>query len=320
MSETESGMSGFYKYDTTRFVKFTEEHLSMLERILLDYRSKPPISYLLTFYPDLQAHLDATDPHKLQMSEFTEGLMTQLYEVYISLGYTGDPNEMLEKLIKNIKVADAETITHNASRYEGINVIGWKYLFEAHAKKILSHNDRFDVFKIRGDMFYQEPVWDFTYTFASLFDPYLEDGYTLDTWNPAEGTIFFECILNDFSSKTELFQIQGVDQVLTAYSDTVEEQPYLHVALDEIPVISIPIQTRVRPFVERLAVSYNTEKNMIWWRSILYNDMSSYLLKPGVSLVLKAPLQEICGDNPAIMRTIRYYPRSMTLANMTVLL
>lgn len=319
-TESESSVKGFYKYDTQRLVGFTPEHLSVLERIILSYRKKPPLAQLMEFYPDLEQHLNDTNPHNLQMSEFLQDFLDQLYSKYQQLGYNGSVTEMLESIIKNITIADSSRIFHTASRYEGINVVGWKALMDAHNQKQYAHEELFETFKIHGDMFFMEPVWMFTYLFSEFYDSYKEDGYTLDTWNPKEGSLFFECLLRDFSEKTILFEIKSISCTIYVYIDTVDDQPYLHISQDDTILVSIPFVTAVRPFIERMVISYDADAQQLLWRTTLLSGECHVSFPTGVTLFLRTPLQEICTNEVAVLRAIYYYSEKMSLDNMPVLL
>lgn len=321
MSDTEknSVVTGFYKYDTRKFRDFTPEHLSMLERIVLKYRNKEPLSLLMKFYPQLEQHLNDTNPHDFQVAPFAQELLDQLYTIYQQQGYTGSVTDMLEAILKNISIANVDTIFHTASRYEAINAPGWKKLMDAHKEKQYAHDDIFESFKIHGEMFFFEPVWMFTYLFSELYLPYKEDGYTLSSWNSQEGSLFFEGIFQDFSKKTVLFDIRGLESTFRVAIET-EEQACIGLFHNDECIVRVPIQTQVRPFLERMVFSYDNTARTFLWRTSLYKGEIPYTFPEGISLMVHVPFQEYCSDEAAVLRTIQYYSNKMTLDNMPILL
>ena len=322
-NETDSSWSGFYRYDTTRFKGFSEALISNMERILLRMRESPPLYDMLTFYNQIDEHLTATDPHDFAVNQITYELIQQLYEVYKNLGYDGSIEDMLSAVLKNITIADVESIMHSATRFEAINTIGWKLLADRHLYNVSAHRGLFDVLRIQDRMFYPEPTWHFNYTFKEFWDSYRTDGYTLANWNPYEGTLFMEFSLNDLTIDATLWTLYLQYQTFIFKVCPVEGKQSLIIIDNNREIVSTPVATNMEiPCIERLVFTYDNQAHTLYWRTLLDGGMiENITMSPGVYFTMTAPLQEQCdAATPAVIRLLSYYPRKMETDQTLILL
>lgn len=316
MGDSGSTMQSFYKYDTTRHIGFNEELLSNLERILLSFRNSPLVSGLCKFYDNLNEHLASTNPHQLDISEFDPDILGQMYDLYQSLGYTGTVEDMLKSLIKSIPaIADPKTIGSSAARHEAVNVEGWKKLLDIHNRSRSAHKILFDLYYLNEKMFYTDPSWEFCYMFKELYDSYIKDGYTLTSWNPQEGTLFFEFTTVNMTGKVYLFTIYLKSETISFFLEPSEQynnRQCLHIAINDAEVVS-PLMTSQTPYIDRGVFIYDNQNKRITWRTeVESGTIEDIVLSTAVYMKLNATLQETCSINhSAVMRFLTYYPKKM---------
>ena len=322
MSDTTSKWNSFYTYDKIHYHGWSEALISNLERILHAMRESPPVYNMISFYDELERHLSATNPHDFHITQFSREIIDHLYSIYKQLGYDGSITDMLERIIKNITIADVDTILNSATRYEAVNAIGWKLLTDTHKANLNAHHKLFDVFHLDDQMYYPESSWSFSSTFKELWNPFASHGYTLDGWNTYEGTLFTEIVVNNIPDTIDLFIIYFQSHVLTFQIRTIDDQQCLVVNNTGTDIVIAPLSTVDQsPCIERLIFSYDKQTKMGHWRTLTQGGVFAIDLSPALYLTMTAPLQESCADNAnAVIRVLTYYPRKIEPEQTLILL
>ena len=322
MSDTTSKWKSFSTYDRIHDHGWSEALISNLERILHAMRESPPVYNMISFYDELNTHLAATNPHDFRITQYSEEIIDQLYGIYRRLGYDGSIADMLERILKNITIADVDTILNSATRYEAVNVIGWKLLTDTHKANAHAHHKLFHVFRLDDQMFYPESSWSFSSTFKELWNPFAVQGYTLDGWNTYEGTLFTEIVVNNIPDEMVLFTIYFQSHVWVFSIRIINNRQCLVVANTGTDIVIAPLSTiEQSPCIERLIFSYDKQTGRGHWRTLTQNGTFAIDLSPAVYLTMTAPLAEHCSSTAnAVIRLLTYYPRKIEPEQTLILL
>lgn len=216
--ERQASIKGFHSIDAVRYEGFNDRILEEFERIIQGFYKLPLIETMKAFYTDLTAHLEHKNPHDLNIRIWASTLIDELYKAYLRSGHQGTVSDMMSAIVKLIEVGSEIDVKAGYSTEKAINVSGWRALFQMHQEDRYAHEEIFNRIQ-PGPFLLSTPCIAFNTLFSENFDPFINDGYTLDCWNEHEGTLFFEIIhdtslLEEENTRLLAFKLSFVDYAL----------------------------------------------------------------------------------------------------------
>ena len=189
--EENAQITGFHTITSNKPINFTEINTSELERILNSFILSSEFVAIKKFFNDLEAHIHTPYGHELNMHEFKDALIRQLFDIYVQSGYSGEYKDMLNAIIKDIKVATDAIAKVGVSTSEAITAQQFKKFYQDHVLSLGSHYKLFQQFRIGANWNIMPDIF-FTKDFKQDYDAFIEDGYTITEWNPTRGTIVLD--------------------------------------------------------------------------------------------------------------------------------
>lgn len=182
-------MSAFHTYSPFRYLGFTEHNLSELEQILINFIKLPKTQALLKYYDTLDTHLNH-DPtaHGYTIKPYAAYIVQQLYQAYLNQGYTGTVEDMLNSVIKDVKLATHADAVAGWDKVKVLLLKEWKFLLERHNQDPQSHPEIYALFRRQGPVS-ADPAWCLTYYVDPDSSIWETEGYTLLNWNQPQGTL-----------------------------------------------------------------------------------------------------------------------------------
>lgn len=306
MSEENAKVTGFHSISTVSYRGFSETVLRELEQYLHKISGSTKARALMDFFVELDKHLvHNPKAHNLDISQWSEELLNQLFNSYRECGFTGTRKDMILGIEKLITVASELDVQAGYSTVKALNVLGWQTYFHDHQADRKSHLDRFSTLYPRGAV-NKEPLFYFSHMFKENYEPYEDDGYTLDCWNPKAGSLVLDTTLN-YDEDLTIFTIEGIDWYLVLQGaivngiDTIEL--VLHRNTDVTKIISYSLKTNNTLQRERLVMSFDNK--IVHIKSQL-TESSNPLLLPSFPVAIKLNQPLVRGSRG--IREILYYP------------
>jgi hypothetical protein len=81
-----STISGFTEYTNVRYQGFTETLLSELEQIIRKFRDDSKTQNIIDFFTNLRKHFDTVNDGTIDLEDFSDEIVTQLYLTYRDIG------------------------------------------------------------------------------------------------------------------------------------------------------------------------------------------------------------------------------------------
>ena len=206
---------GFHTYEALTPVGFTPRVIQELEQLIIKFTHSSKVHLLLKFYQDLKDHIyRSPNAHQLNIEEWKEELLQQLYYLYRQAGFNGSQQEMLLNVIKNIEIATAEDLLRPVSKYKAVGTDFWRSLAEQHSNDPNAHPYLYKFFHNNYEVFNRQPVIYLDYTYPENLSYYENDFNLDDTWDPNGGTFLFGISYNSPSVITQtLYSIQFNNKV-----------------------------------------------------------------------------------------------------------
>lgn len=134
-----SKITGFDTLSTLRFEGFTERNMSELEQILLNLDKSESVQNIKDFYINLYNHIRDTKGHDIDLSEYSDTFLYQLYEVYRRYGNKDSISEMLLQVEKNITIATNKDIDAGFNDTKAVTAKQFKSIFQKHLDNPRAH-------------------------------------------------------------------------------------------------------------------------------------------------------------------------------------
>lgn len=139
-----SKITGFDTLSTLRFEGFTERNISELEQILLNLDKSESVQNIKDFYINLYNHIRDTKGHDIDLSEYSDTFLYQLYEVYRRYGNKDSISEMLLQVEKNITIATNKDIDAGFNDTKAVTAKQFKSIFQKHLDNPRAHRTIYD--------------------------------------------------------------------------------------------------------------------------------------------------------------------------------
>lgn len=139
-----SKITGFDTLSTLRFEGFTERNMSELEQILLNLDKSESIQNIKDFYINLYNHIHDTRGHDIDLSEYSDAFLYQLYEVYRRYGNKDSISEMLLQVEKNVTIATNKDIDAGFNDTKAVTAKQFKSIFQKHLDNPKAHRTIYD--------------------------------------------------------------------------------------------------------------------------------------------------------------------------------
>ncbi len=314
--EENAKISGFHTIATRKPINFNEINTSELERILNSFILSPEFITIKKFFENLDYHLTDTAPFHINMQNYKNDLVEQLFQIYIQAGYSGEYKDMLNSIVKDIDVASNEIARIGVSTTQAMTAQQFKNFFKKHVESIGSHYHLFQPFRIKANWNLM-PLIHFTSDYKEDYNPYIEDGYTVTEWNPTSGTIIIDFkYITDLPKEILVFHFEDPvirDNILTTESGvitfrTVPYEQVMYIA-DKVHnksanTTAIPMTFDTRYGSDRLIISYDLNQTFI--RTLTNNVISEFNLFHHniTSLEFK---QELGGEGQSSINEFAYY-------------
>lgn len=178
-------ISGFHSYSTSEFRGFTEQEMSILERILEKTFNHKDTQTIMKFFNDLHIHaFESPKAHEYNLTdeEYTS-LIYQLFKVYRNAGNTGTVSDMLHAIGKHIEVATESDLIIGYSEVKAITNKLWNMLFHEHLIDPRAHDDLFEIVR-RKFALDKAPL----FTLNNILPENYTSGMTIP-WHTDTGTI-----------------------------------------------------------------------------------------------------------------------------------
>ena len=134
-----SKITGFDTLSTLRFEGFTERNMSELEQILLNLDKSESVQNIKDFYINLYNHIRDTRGHEIDLAEYSDTFLYQLYEVYRRYGNKDSISEMLLQVEKNITIATNKDIDAGFNDTKAVTAKQFKSIFQKHLDNPRAH-------------------------------------------------------------------------------------------------------------------------------------------------------------------------------------
>lgn len=139
-----SKITGFDTLSTLRFEGFTERNMSELEQILLNLDKSESVQNIKDFYINLYNHIRDTRGHEIDLAEYSDTFLYQLYEVYRRYGNKDSISEMLLQVEKNITIATNKDIDAGFNDTKAVTAKQFKSIFQKHLDNPRAHRTIYD--------------------------------------------------------------------------------------------------------------------------------------------------------------------------------
>lgn len=139
-----SKITGFDTLSTLRFEGFTERNMSELEQILLNLDKSESVQNIKDFYINLYNHIHDTRGHDIDLSEYSDAFLYQLYEVYRRYGNKDSISEMLLQVEKNVTIATNKDIDAGFNDTKAVTAKQFKSIFQKHLDNPKAHRTIYD--------------------------------------------------------------------------------------------------------------------------------------------------------------------------------
>ena len=139
-----SKITGFDTLSTLRFEGFTERNMSELEQILLNLDKSESVQNIKDFYINLYNHIRDTKGHDIDLSEYSDTFLYQLYEVYRRYGNKDSISEMLLQVEKNVTIATNKDIDAGFNDTKAVTAKQFKSIFQKHLDNPRAHRTIYD--------------------------------------------------------------------------------------------------------------------------------------------------------------------------------
>ena len=305
-TENDATCSGFHSLDTVHYEGFQDSFLSNFEEILRNFTKLPKTQAIVTFLDRLRDHLQDRDGHDLQLSKLEDiehDLTKQLYKAYREYGNDGSVGDMYHQILKDVEVATLEEALLGISRDKAINVPAWQELIARHDRQARSHKELFDTLQPKS-AFNVSPTFYFSYYLQQLQELYEDDEYTIDTWNPEEGTIYFSVGYNyqDFPELADatvgtipIWSLEFIDRTITCsiQIDKSVEKAFLTLRtvhrdgnrVRQSPALPLPFVSNI---VENVVLTYDGTRMRL--RDTLYEGTDIDIFEKQIPYALKLHL------------------------------
>lgn len=139
-----SKITGFDTLSTLRFEGFTERNMSELEQILLNLDKSESVQNIKDFYINLYNHIRDTRGHEIDLAEYSDTFLYQLYEVYRRYGNKDSISEMLLQVEKNVTIATNKDIDAGFNDTKAVTAKQFKSIFQKHLDNPRAHRTIYD--------------------------------------------------------------------------------------------------------------------------------------------------------------------------------
>lgn len=139
-----SKITGFDTLSTLRFEGFTERNMSELEQILLNLDKSESVQNIKDFYINLYNHIRDTKGHDIDLLEYSDTFLYQLYEVYRRYGNKDSISEMLLQVEKNVTIATNKDIDAGFNDTKAVTAKQFKSIFQKHLDNPRAHRTIYD--------------------------------------------------------------------------------------------------------------------------------------------------------------------------------
>lgn len=185
----DSTVSDFHSISAIEYVGFTSQNMSDFERIITAYTNMPKTQAMVTFYDRLRNHINDARAHNLNIDDISDSLITQLYYIYRSLGFTGTRADMIVAMIKTIEAGTIDQCLAGVNPNKAVTVPGWQAMFNKHESDAKAHASFFDSL-LPNDVLNEDPDFYLSSFFGEQNYLIEDDGYTITSWDTNEGTLY----------------------------------------------------------------------------------------------------------------------------------
>ncbi len=186
--ELKHTVSGFYAYEN--FInQIPESSIDELNHIVQNLLKDPKTVETLSFITKVEQHIRDKDGHHLDISEHTEEMIFQLYQVYRDAGYTGSVKDMLIAIEKDIEVATHVEMVEGWNETKAVNVVEWRWRLDKHQKNKNAHKELLDSFRPQYALNI-DPVVAYHYQYNKFIDKLVD--IPVPYWDALTGTINIE--------------------------------------------------------------------------------------------------------------------------------
>lgn len=201
-----STISGFTEYTNVRYQGFTETLLSELEQIIRKFRDDSKTQNIIDFFTNLRKHFDTVNDGTIDLEDFSDEIVTQLYLTYRELGYRGTKAEMIMTLIKLIPIGTLDEVLAGINETKAVGAKSFGVLFNTHASSPVAHYIHFK--QIEYERNFNTSGIDHLSAIFPLADPIrpcfprLNEATTTEEFNWAEATGTIVIYYNLIRSRT----------------------------------------------------------------------------------------------------------------------
>lgn len=308
MVQHTGSMEQFHTYSTYTYRNFSERMISDLEQMICNFSKLPRYQALTKFYDELQAHLNNPKAHNFDIGPYTQTLLQQMYQAYLNAGYTGNINDMLNSLIKNVSVATAKDSQASYSTTKAETVQGFHTRLGNHNRLRKAHNSLYQQF-VRQGIPGLEPYWYYNYELNN-FPGEVGEEYPLKGWDQKAGTIFMQLNYRDQEEPVQLFELNDSGIALRFSLEFINGVVKIVVRYGNVTKVITP------PFpgggTDKLVLSYTPELIVI--RDLLTTIQA---MNPVAHFnPTTITLQTAFGNSGTCLSELAYYPVSTNKSEM----
>lgn len=228
-------VSGFSDISTFRYEGFTERNITDFMNILLSIENDDKYQKMTQLFEKLRMHMQATnDAHTFDLKGMEDGVLGCLYKQYRKHGYKGTVKDMLNSVIKTIKVAEDHTVKAGVSLTEAESVISFSKMMKEHFDKDYAHRQINDTFNPTTC------INNYPYLILDYFSDTTKNSYVIDNIIN-RGAIYFELWYKKNRNQGNLFSVVFKQGTLVVKSN----QTGIEVDLDNRQVVKLDYPSKL---------------------------------------------------------------------------
>lgn len=147
MDKLKAEFKDFSAYEAVRYKQFNENNFAVLSEVLTKLLSSNKIEDILKKYQDIKKHIESTNAHDLSylVTDNASWVLTNLYIHFRRSGFSGNIDDMVTSVIKDIAIANQNDITAGITADKAIPAYGIKQYMDKHEAELRAHQHLYEL-------------------------------------------------------------------------------------------------------------------------------------------------------------------------------